>query len=162
MICDVTLKAEKFRTIHNALWDLKMIQCDLAGAIHPDRLEKLAQVEEEIRAALADAYKQEDQAYDRRQKHYILAAEAIEARSVWSLSEVEDLWAAHPYLGARFVCYTSHWGKNHPQVPIEGLRWLDLWRAADQCIRASGDDHHIFIETFEDRGDGVLFLHTGS
>lgn len=162
MNCDVTIKAEDFRTIHNALWELKMIQCDLAGAIHPDRLEKLAVVEENIRAALADAYKQEEQDYNRRQEHYNAGSAAIKARSVWSISEVEDLMAAHPYLGARFVCYTSHWGKNHPQVPIEGDRWLDLWRAADQCIRASGDDHHIFIETFEERGDGVLFLHTGS
>lgn len=162
MNCDVTLKAEDFRTIHNALWELKMAQRDLAGAIHPDRLERLAMVEENIRAALADAYKQEDQAYNRRQEHYDNVSDLIQAKSVWSMNEVEDLTAAHPYLGARFVCYTSHWGENQPQVPIEGGRWLDLWRAADQCIQASGDDHHIFIEAFEERGDGVLFLHTGS
>jgi hypothetical protein len=47
---------------------------------------------------------------------------------------------------------------------IEGKTWLDLWRAAEECIVASEDSHHIFIEAFyPERNDPTtLSLGTGS
>jgi hypothetical protein len=48
-------------------------------------------------------------------------------------------------------------------APIEGPLWVDLYRAADQCIQASGDSHHSFIEDFmRELDQAKLLLTTGS
>jgi hypothetical protein len=85
--------------------------------------------------------------------------------SDWSMSEVADMEAPHPYGGATTITYESHpfWGKPAGTftVTIGGPRWLDLWIGCDAILGECGDKHHIFIEGFTRSGD-TLILHTGS
>ena len=83
--------------------------------------------------------------------------------SVWSMLDGIDFAQPHPWPTLRWVRYEAYWGDQEGPIDrlIEGTTWLDLWRAADKCIAASGDGHHIYIEHFEPRGD-ALVLTTGS
>ncbi len=84
-------------------------------------------------------------------------------QSVWCLKEVgKDFDRPHTYPGATTVVYRNHWGQGgEVRVAIQGVTWLDLYRAADQAIRESGDCHHVFIEAFDVEGN-TLVLWTGS
>lgn len=153
MYTDVTINAEDFTTIHNTLWELEYRGLDgAAGA-------------ERIRAALQGAYAQDNSAFDRKHDHYHEVQQQLGLNSIWSVYEVNDLSAPHPYQGAQYVIYDQHWGESGEVVKaITGLTWAALYVAADAAIRDSGDQHHCFIEGFEPVADKPhhLRLTTGS
>ena len=71
----------------------------------------------------------------------------------------------HPFIGAQKVRYFSDWERPVAvEVKINGDQWLDLWFAADAAVRATKDDHHVAIESFEPCPDNptVLILSAGS
>ena len=162
MNCDVTIRAADFSTIHNALYDLRCLQDRMETSMI--KIEDLAQIEQTIRDALADAYDQDNSSFATKSDHYEEARVHLGFKSTWSIFEVDCLQSAHPYTGATQVIYKDHWGKQSVSAAIEGPLWVDLYRAADQCIRASGDAHHCFIEQFvvEEQSPGQLRLATGS
>lgn len=94
--------------------------------------------------------------------HYNAVADANHFRSRWSIPGVADFSAPHPYTNKWFLLYDGHWGERAVTVTIEGSTWLDLWRAADTAITESGDEHHVFIEDFDENTDDTLTLTTGS
>jgi hypothetical protein len=109
---------------------------------------------------------------DKDEAAYKALEEAGEAagieHSTWSVSDIwaEDLANPHPYVGATHVIYSvdKFWngvGGNYA-AEIQGDTYLDLWKAADKVIGASGDEHHHFIEDFAADGSPHLTLHTGS
>lgn len=150
MNCDVTLKADEFKTLHNSLYYL-----DCLGN------EKVSELVETIRGALSGAYDQERKDFDLKSEHYNQVKSEIGARSIWSIYEVADLDQLHSYPSGLFVVYKDHWGNEPQHCAIYGNTWRDLYRAADNCIRNSGDEHHVFIEGFRLDGD-KLILTTGS
>lgn len=80
---------------------------------------------------------------------------------VWSIFEVTDFTAV-PFANVDCVVYTEHWGDDPVRVDLpKNATWLDIWRAADQAIVESGDDHHVFIERLTPY-HGDLLLQTGS
>jgi hypothetical protein len=92
--------------------------------------------------------------------------------SIWCLDEVKDFNSTHPYLGFKKIFYTCHWGGvnidgkrirsgQSVYAKINGPTWRHIHIAADEAIRKSGDNHHIFIEDFTIKGDKLL-LGTGS
>lgn len=78
----------------------------------------------------------------------------------WSLWEVRDFTEV-PFPHATMVEYRTNFGDPVFVNIIENATWLDLWKAADECIAKSGDRHHPFVEKFIQRGT-ILELHTGS
>ena len=150
MNCDVTIKAEDFNTIHNVLWELQ----------YRDGVDVDAAVEK-IRGALEDAYAQESNVFERKNNHYSQVKEELGAQSIWSIYEIADLDQPHPYQSGLFVSYKDHWGAEAQHCAVYGNTWRDLYRAADNCIRNSGDEHHIFIENFRLVGNNLV-LTTGS
>lgn len=149
MNCDVTLKAEDFKTIHNALWALQYGGKDVEDQV------------EIIRNALEDAYAQERSDFDRKSDHYSQVKEELGLRSIWSIYEVANLSERFPFEGVTRVVYKDHWGDTPVATEINGSTWAALYVAADACIRDSGDEHHVFIERFKQFGD-TLILTTGS
>jgi len=140
----VTLSAEEFTKIHNAL-------C----FAHADGIQKTVEI---IREALAGAYRQEEQDFDRKMDYYNRFKAENRLEAIWSMYEIaeHDFLRDHPYPDTAFVCYQG----GH--VPVFGSTWGDIYRAADWAIRNSGDQHHIFIEAFELRNGNELHLVTGS
>ena len=149
MNCSPTLTAEEFKTIHNTLWAMQYDGMDaVTGA-------------EKIREALKGAYEQDNNAFELKSDHYEKVQQDLGLSAIWSMFEVEDLGARHPFEGAQTLVYSEHWGVKAMRVPINGLTWAALYVAANAAIRDSGDDHHMFIEHFTQNGD-ELILSTGS
>jgi hypothetical protein len=144
----VTLTAEEFKKIHNAL-------C-FAQA---DGIQKTV---ETIREALAGAYQQDEAQWD---QHY------ADCENVKTLNGFDAIWSAehvdfdqpHPFASDAVIVYQAHWGDiKDRHYPIAGPTWLDVYRAADLAMRESGDGHHVFIEGFSPQSDNTVQLHTGS
>lgn len=164
MNCSVTLTAEEFKNIHNALWELDCVSRDLEDTLHPNLFAKLNKARVTIRENLENAYVQESQDFDGKLNHYTEVRKSHGFITEWSMFDVEDLTEQHPWPDARQLIYKAN-GETKPHTEmIPGGNWVGLWHAADRAIRESGDLHHIFIEGFVPvKGDErVLELHTGS
>ena len=148
MNTSVTLTAEEFKKIHNAL-------C----FAHSDGIQKTV---ETIREALAGAYQQDEAQWDRRFAYCnnIKLHNGFDA--IWSAQDV-DFDQPHPFASDAVIVYQAHWGAvKDRHYPITGPTWLDVYRAADLAMRESGDNHHVFIEGFSPQSDNTVQLHTGS
>jgi hypothetical protein len=161
MECDVTLTKDEFKQIHNALFYLDGLAQQLNGVINSELAAKLSKHTAEIRAGLAGAYEQEHRAFKSKASTFEAARSKIGARAVWSIYEVEDMSLEHPWQNTTAVLYEDHWGDKPVQALIEGSTWADLYKAADIAIKRSGDEHHVFIEAFDPKGE-FLLLRTGS
>ena len=144
MNTSVTLTADEFKQIHNAL------------CFAPNK--GLEATIDAIRAALAGAYQQEEQDFDHKMDYYSRFKADNKLEAIWSMYEIEEhgFLRDHPYPSDAFVCYQG------AHVPVFGSTWGDVYRAADWAIRNSGDSHHIFIEHFELKNGNELHLVTGS
>lgn len=160
----VTLYAEDFKTVHNTLCELRSVQQRLTGVINNELADQLHRVIKGFEAGLKNAYDQDSAGFDRKHEHYAEVKRQLGLRSIWSVYDVSDLAAAHPYTAARELCYRDHWGDEAVYETIPGDTWASLFVAADRCIQRSGDDHHIFIESFQPVADQPhqLRLTTGS
>lgn len=100
--------------------------------------------------------------YEAKHMSFYELKEANGFVSMWSLYDgINDVEESSPYK-ARTMAYANNWGEPvEVTLPEGNLTWLQLWKAADECIKQSGDTHHVFIEGFKPNG-GVLELITGS
>lgn len=164
MNCSPTLTAEEFKTIHNALCELRSVHERLCGVVREPITDKMAAAIRAMEQGLKGAYEQDNQSFDSKNSHYESVAKELGLRSIWSEYDVSNLSDRHPYEGADRVVYKDHWGDKPVQCSINGHTWAALWVAADACIRDSGDEHHVFIEQFRrKKGDPrTLYLTTGS
>lgn len=160
----VTISGQDFSQVHNAICELRNVQERLTGVISEDLAARLHSVVKGLEKGLADAYAQDNAVFEDKMDHYAAVQEELRLRAIWSMYEVLDLNQPHPYAAAREICYKDHWGAAAVYEPIEGPTWRDIYRAADRCIRGSGDDHHIFIEALLPVADQPhqLRLTTGS
>lgn len=164
MNCAPTISAEDFKNIHNAKCDLVGILKSLDGIIHPSLQNRLEIVVEKLNEGLKSAYEQDDAAFSAAENHIASVERELGGmKSVWSMFEVKDLRAPHPWKNHRTISYQG-WGDVEVKVAIPGPLWSDLWLAAEQAIEKSGDDHHIFIEGFTPSPSNATELHlsTGS
>jgi hypothetical protein len=162
----IQLNREQWKRLHNALCAAEQEAGGLF-AVLKDGGEGLVALKS-VREALAPAYAQDHEAFERQFDYFRQVQEANKFRAMWSLYDETD-WGSfdelHPYTNATHVAYTNHWGTaSDIAVPIGGATWLDLYRAADEAIERSNDTHHIYIERFEPLEDkpGYLGLSTGS
>ena len=151
----VTLSAEDFKTIHNTLYDLRGLAQRMETSMV--KVEEVERIIASFEQGLADAYTQDEIAFDDKMDYFQAYGDEHDINSIWSMFELPvgcfDL--PHPYLSDSFIVY----GRGH--VPVLGPTWGDVYRAADCAIRNSGDDHHIFIEGFRVEGN-QLHMSTGS
>lgn len=165
MHCSVTLNQKEFSTIHNGLCDLSHACERLYDVLAPELYQLLLNARDQVRSGLDSAYEQDNKAFTRKSCHYDeVKAELGLKNSKWSIYEVDNLSDRHPFEGADRVVYRDHWGRKPVSSSINGLSWVALWRAADACIRDSGDRHHEFIESFnrDPEDTRTLILSTGS
>lgn len=162
MNCSPTLTSEEFSKIHNGLCYLRNAIDSLTNTLHPSLLSTLTKAKDQIYQGLENAYRLDEEMYEKNSKHYDEVSEQYKFKTEWSVDEVTDLYSPHNFSGVTKMIYTNHWGATNPvSVSINGTCWVDIWKAADECILKSGDNHHIFIEHFRQDGD-TLILSTGS
>ena len=159
MNCSPTLTAEEFKVLHNSLCDLDRFS----------QFKEIADIVERIRrVALKSAYEQDNLAFETKHDYYREYQELHKLQAIWSVYELDPAKgfdSVDPYTGTgQYIVYDNHWGGSDVVVKIGGPTWGDLYRAADEAIRASGDSHHVFIESFTPIRDkpGHLRLSTGS
>ena len=160
----VTLHSEDFRTVHNTLCELRnLVERMTYSTVKVDDVQRIVQGFEQ---GLRNAYEQDNASFDSKMDYYSGFQSENGLRSIWSVYElpIHGFLKDHPYKGALQVAYGQHWGDEPVFEEIQGGTWADLYRAADRCIRRSGDDHHIFIEAFTVNPNcpQQLILHTGS
>ena len=157
-----TLTAEEFKDLHNGLCEVRAVFRTMEGVVADKLLARAEDAWKLIERALANTYAADEKAAKARDSHYGEIGDKNNFKSIWSVYEVADLNA--PFAGAAtHVLYKDHWGPGDVMVPINGNTWVDLWRAADEAISKSGDNHHVFIEAFiPSNVTGVLVLSTGS
>ena len=100
--------------------------------------------------------------YEAKHMSFYEIKEANGFVSMWSIYDgVNDPNEPSPY-EARTMVYQDNWGEPvEVSLPAGKLTWLDLWKAADKCIKNSGDEHHVFIKGFK-KNSGILALFIGS
>lgn len=153
MNCNPTLTADEFKTIHNSLYYLDCLNN-----------EKVSEIVEQMRGALKNAYDQDNDAFDKKYVHYNQVKKELGLETTWSLYEVNNLSERHPFDGAKQVVYKDYNTDKDVVVNVNGLTWAALYVAANACILNSTDNHHTFIEHFEQSSVNpeILFLTTGS
>ena len=157
----VTLRGEDFRTLHNTLCDLRNLVKRMEESMI--KTSEFDRIIEGLEMGLKNAYEQDEDQFDRKMDYYRKYQENSGFGSIWSIYDVSEalfdgFLELHPWQGASILVYQ---GKT---VKIKGPTWGDLYRAADEAIDLSEDDHHIFIEGFERYGqdNSMLQLSTGS
>lgn len=152
----VTLSGEDFKTIHNTLCDLRSIVQRMDQSII--KVDEFERIIEGFESGLADAYTQDEIAFDDKMDYFRAYQIEHGFASIWSMYElpVHGFLQNHPYPSDAFVYY----GRGH--VPVIGPTWGDVYRAADLAIRNSGDMHHCFIEGFRVKNGNELHMYTGS
>jgi len=156
----VTLSGNDFKTVHNTLCDLRTIVQRMDQSII--KVGEFERIIQQFEQGLKAAYDQDSTAFDRKHDYYGRFREDNGLTTIWSVYELEEhgFLEDHPWQGAKSLCY-----HDRTTAPILGPTWGDLYRAADEVIRRSGDSHHIFIEGFYRWGksdDSILGLTTGS
>lgn len=160
----VTLRGEDFKTIHNTLCELRSVQERITGVVSNDIADSIHKIIKGFEAGLKDAYEQDEATFDDKMEYYSEFRGSNLLRSIWSVYELplHGFAKAHPFPSDAFIVYKDHWGDNKDtHYPVMGDSWGDVYRAADLAIRESGDEHHIFIEGFDVKGN-ELRLYTGS
>jgi hypothetical protein len=162
----VTLSGQDFKTVHNTLCELREIEMRLNEVLSAEMVDRLHRVVKGFESGLKSAYEQDSAEFDSKMDYYSEFQQANGLRSIWSIYElpIHGFLKDHPYKGALQVAYRDHWGETAVYETIQGTTWADLYRAADRCIRGSGDGHHCFIEGFYTVADQPhqLRLTTGS
>lgn len=157
-----TLSADEFKNVHNGLCKIHAAAARLEEAVSKLGMNSTLVTELEaglklVREGLSRAYQEEDRSFSERTHYYDRLAEENKFSTIWSIHEIPDMLAPHPYEGTLRLVYLGQ------SMLVAGSRWLDLWAAADQLIKLSGDEHHIFIEAFKLSTNGQeLYLSTGS
>lgn len=159
----ITLSRDEWSKIHNSLCRAESMYANVFDILKNGT--EMREALDHIRSALAPAYKQDNDNFDRQHEYYNKIKNLHGFASTWSIYSVDDFDAPHPFVSHVFVKYTDHWGDNkHRHYPVAGTTWLDVWHAADLALHDSGDNHHVFIEGFsQDKSDhNLIHLQTGS
>lgn len=164
MNCSPTLTPEEFKQVHNGLCSLESVVTQLEDILHADLFIKLRKATGDIRRGMQGAYEQDHEASDRKHEMFKAFAETHGLKSTWSVYGVENFGDPRPFKDATTLNYKDHWGEKEATVAIKGNSWGDLYKAADECVKLSGDHHHVFIEGFRQSSinKNILFLITGS
>jgi hypothetical protein len=153
----VTLKAEDFKTVHNTLCELREVEQRLNTVISESLAAQLHRVIKGFEQGLANAYAQDNEQFESKMDYYGDFQRQNGLAAIWSVYDLpaHGFLSDHPFPLDAFVVYQGH------HVPVYGQTWGDVYRAADRVIRLSGDEHHIFIEHFEQVGNELRLI-TGS
>jgi len=155
MMETVTLRGEDFKIIHNTLCDLRNLVSRMEQSMI--KTQEFDRIIEGFEMGLKNAYDQDENGFDRKMDYYREFQRQNGLGTIWSIYDLpaHGFLSDHPFPSDAFVVYHGH------HVPVSGSTWGDVYRAADRCIELSGDEHHIFIEHFEQVGN-ELRLVTGS
>lgn len=140
---------------------LSLVISRLEEVLHPTVIKDLFKVQELIMDGISNVKREEERQFDENLRYFEKVRQFHNFASIWSIFEVMAFSVKHPYTGITTLVYYDGLYK----AGILGETWLDLYKAADECIKLSSDYHHIYIEGFtvvDLNGEKCLSLTTGS
>lgn len=158
-------KDPKVEALRNIQRELFHINQTLEGVIHPKILEKLQSLYNLAEQTIKPEMDAEREASDNNWKALSKIQEDNKFRSVWSMSDVnaKDMNKTTPEMTE--IVYES-WGPTqvHKFDKPTKLTWFQFWNLAEELIKKSGDEHHIFIEMLKEdkKKPGSFRMSTGS
>jgi hypothetical protein len=138
----IVFRKDSFSLVHNALCTLRQVEKTIS-ILSPRLREDLSKGILLIDEALETSRKDEEDEFDEKWKSFDRIRTERGFMAVWSIYEITDLLSEHSFGdGIERLSYEGF------SAPVVGKRWIDLYEAADRVMRASGDEHHVFIEGF--------------
>jgi len=157
---DYSLSKEEYEALHNARCKAHALVSSLSKILSPLYAKDLHDISDLLNHGLARI----DQKVEEEEAASYIAAEEIGKKAGikiarWSAGQVN--FEEVPFPGVKVMVYDAHHKIVTVNIPNNG-RWIDLWKAADEAILLSGDDHHIFVESFKQISPTEIELGTGS
>ena len=152
------ISVEQLDTMLTSVWELTDSIDELKKILNPHIVDELIRTRDQMSHLLKEIRDQHKDEFDRKIDYFTEVAKSEGFTSEWSMFEVDDLDAEHPYKAAKSVTYDNHWGSDVVVKEIHGVTWKDLYSAADACIRASKDTYHRGIVGFYDRGHTLVLV----
>lgn len=134
------------------------------AALAPDSWSRMSTAVASIESAVMGAHEAGQAVLELRGNYYSMIQREQGFLSRWNISAVANMDHIHPWPHARRVVYSLPWrDMTEVGVPIEGVTWLDLYRAADRAVALNGETRYTSIEGFSASGaePEVLVLFTG-
>ena len=145
-----------FKNIHNGLYHLRRVQ-EAAGDLLSERLMKdINKALEYLEKGTKSVYDQERKHFNDKMDYFALVQEDNGFKSVWSINKVDDIRALSGYTGKRV--------KVNGEIFLlknSAPSWLELWEVVDHAI-VTQNDHHVFIEQFEQEDKDTIVVWLGS
>lgn len=154
---EIKISQENFKKLENSYIELHHLIQKLDDVVHPNIITELAKIKNDIHIAIKEEQDKEAVNFDKAYKHCSKIQEEHNLNSIWSIYENTNFDAKFSKNKVKSITY-----QGVETTPDKVLTWLEMWKEADKLIKLSGDDHHIFIENFNEVTPGYYKLSTGS
>lgn len=154
---DIKISQEDFKKLENSYIDVNYLAKKLEGIVHPSIIKELEKIKENISSVIKEEQEKEEANFDKAYKYCSKVQDENKFNSIWSIYENTDFEAKFSKKKVQSITYDGV-----ETNPNKVLTWLEMWKEADNLIKLSGDDHHIFIEDFTEVKPGHYNLSTGS
>lgn len=162
----VTLSKADFKLLQSMYPDMHGIIQNMEGVVHPSLMARLKAVSDKMEKVFRPFFEKEENAYEENYVALEKVAQENNLEFTWSVTEVPATDLNKVMGTVKEIIYES-WGPTQKHTfPGNGkkITWLEAWKIAENLMRASGDNHHVFIEAFSEdkKNKGVYHLSCGS
>jgi len=156
-----SMTPNEVKVIHNGLSNLTTAINELEDIIHPTLMKQLREAKCSIAKGFKPIRDQADKEFDDKANLFDDIKMKNKFSSVWSIYEVDNIYGYSDITVGEDAALVYH--NVSVRLPVGQLTWFELWKAADDAIVMSRDDH-IFIESFTQSSISptIILLGTGS
>jgi hypothetical protein len=164
----MSLTNEQIKQLESIYPMLSSVIRSLEPVVKKSVMDEIVAIKEIVSNVFKVQWKEEADEDDQEYKRLSKISKQEKFKSVWSISEVKaaQLDTSFSEKNVKGIVYESWGDKKEVSFGKAGkkMTWMDMWREADKLMRQSGDDHHIFIEDFNEVKDkkGYYSLSCGS
>lgn len=136
--------------IESSNQEMRKLFEQLNGVVNDKFLEGIEVMISKTDSYLKPIREEDDKRWEKNQEALDAISSQNQFKSVWSMSNIEATQINELTPEITEIIYES-WGPTqvHKFDKPTQLTWLEFWKLADNLIKLSGDNHHIFIESLE-------------
>jgi hypothetical protein len=157
-----SMTPNEVKVIHNGLCNLTTAINELEDIIHPTLMKQLREAKCSIAKGFKPIRDQADKEFDDKANLFDEIKMENKFTTVWSIYEVDNIYG-YSGIVAEEGTALAYLNVSIP-LPAGQLTWFELWKAANEAVVMTGDDHHCFIESFTQSSISptTILLGTGS
>lgn len=161
---ETPLVLENLKKIESLSPDVHALSQRLDG-LNPKFSEQIVSLNKIIDTTFSKYREQQDNEFEKKMAGFEKIGDKHKLTTIWSEYDISPSDMKKPFSNQPVdtLIYES-WGPTQKIKIGKISSWLDMWKFAEQAIKASGDTHHIFIEGFveDKKKPGQFKLVTGS